>query len=192
MLAFSTLSTTQARNGHLQARDNVMALPWVKTLDLKMDARPPQPLLPDDSRPNGLRSVAHVIAVSSCKGGACACRCGAAATTAAAGRRFSCRPSLTPSCGRAWRCLSAAYFGSLPVPLTWSAGVGKSTTAVNLAYTLAQMGAKVRRAFCSARLSGGSHCPACAAWPRLLAKAPTHLPLPLSLLPLSVFPGGHL
>lgn len=45
------------------------SLPWVKSLDLTMDARPPAPLLPDDSRPNGLRSVAHVIAVSSCKGG---------------------------------------------------------------------------------------------------------------------------
>ncbi|MEW5302528.1 MAG: hypothetical protein WDW36_005305 [Sanguina aurantia] len=73
-----------------QATEFVKALPWVRSVAISMTSQPVKPVTPDSGRPGGLAKVAHIIAVSSCKG-----------------------------------------------------GVGKSTVAVNLAYTLAQMGAKV-------------------------------------------------
>jgi Mrp family chromosome partitioning ATPase len=39
-------------------------------VDLAMTAQPARPLGPDDGRAGGLAEVQHVIAVSSCKGGA--------------------------------------------------------------------------------------------------------------------------
>ena len=53
-----------------KARAYVETLEWVRQVEVTMDAQPPRPLVADD-RPPGLQRVAHVIAVSSCKGGEC-------------------------------------------------------------------------------------------------------------------------
>ena len=52
-----------------QCQAFVGALEWVSRVDIEIDARAPQAVISDDSRPPGLRNVAHIIAVSSCKGG---------------------------------------------------------------------------------------------------------------------------
>ena len=52
-----------------KAEQYVGEIGWVQRVGVKMDADPPQPLTPNDGRSQGLSKVAHIIAVSSCKGG---------------------------------------------------------------------------------------------------------------------------
>lgn len=47
----------------------VGALEWVSKVDVEIDSQAPQTVAPDTNRPPGLKNVAHIIAVSSCKGG---------------------------------------------------------------------------------------------------------------------------
>ena len=65
--------TTFSQNIHadacMQANDHVGRLQWVTSVDVTMDAQAPQVAAPQADRPGGLRNVAHIIAVSSCKGG---------------------------------------------------------------------------------------------------------------------------
>lgn len=52
-----------------QCQAFVGALDWVSTVEVEIDAQSPQAAMPDENRPPGLKNVAHIIAVSSCKGG---------------------------------------------------------------------------------------------------------------------------
>lgn len=51
-----------------QAKEKVLAITWVKEVNVQMTAQPAKPIIPDDV-PLGLKKVSNIIAVSSCKVG---------------------------------------------------------------------------------------------------------------------------
>ena len=52
-----------------QAQQHVGQLPWVSAVEVTMSAEAPSQQAGSAPRPPGLRNVAHIIAVASCKGG---------------------------------------------------------------------------------------------------------------------------
>jgi Mrp family chromosome partitioning ATPase len=100
-----------------KANEVVAALPWVKKVDVTMCAQPAQPTYGGEL-PEGLQKISNIIAVSSCK----------------ASKNF------------VSSCISTdliSHFTQEHSGFFSQGGVGKSTVAVNLAYTLAGMGARV-------------------------------------------------
>jgi len=97
-----------------KANEVVAALPWVKKVEVTMSAQTAQPVYGGEL-PEGLQKISNIIAVSSCKVSLC---------------NFMHIKQISP-------------FLSLKKYFFFQGGVGKSTVAVNLAYTLAGMGARV-------------------------------------------------
>lgn len=103
-----------------KANEVVAALPWVKKVDVTMSAQPAQPVYGGEL-PEGLQKISNIIAVSSCK---------------------ACKNSVT-SCLSTNLVICFTKKHSVFGLFCSQGGVGKSTVAVNLAYTLAGMGARV-------------------------------------------------